>query len=99
MERSEAIIFPFPLALRDLLSAATAFEAQFLITPCIHLRGHVQLSGEVAAYYPDWTQVGGFDLELDLVGIGDPEEDEETFGWVVPCGPGEIRLSTANWHE
>jgi hypothetical protein len=65
------------------------------------MRGQVQGKGQQVHVFREWVEVGALDMELDLLGLNDPEyvvgensdEEEDGLRWVVPTGPGEYRLS------
>ena len=80
--------------------AAVLFVQQYGREVRIEVRGQVQGKGQQVHVFREWVEVGALDMELDLLGLNDPEyaaaddgEEEDGLRWVVSTGPGEYRLS------
>ncbi|MBV9258704.1 MAG: hypothetical protein JO215_11870, partial [Ktedonobacteraceae bacterium] len=57
--------------------AARHFGEQYQRVPWIEARGQVQLEQGERCVMREWQTVGMLDLELGLLGLGTPGDDEE----------------------
>ncbi len=89
---SESFIFSLPPTMRDIRTAADAFAAQYRGTVRISFRGRVLHDGGAQGIIAEWHRVGALDYELDLLGLGEGE-DEDKLLWVKGV-KGEVRLES-----
>ncbi|GHO60807.1 hypothetical protein KSB_92820 [Ktedonobacter robiniae] len=101
MRVSESVVLPLPRRVQMMVLAALLFVQQYGVGVKIEMRGQAQGKGQRVHVLREWGEVGALDMELDLLGLKDPEyaagenydEEEDGLRWVNPTGPGEYRLS------
>ena len=101
MRVSESVVLPLPRRMGVIVLAALLFTEQYGVGVKIEVRGQVQGKRQQVHVLREWVEVGALDMELDLLGLNDPEyaagenydEEEDGLRWVNPTGPGEYRLS------
>jgi hypothetical protein len=93
----ESVVLPLPDTVAMILLAAEFFSAQYHCATHMEIMGHVSLEGEEYAELLSWQHIVRVDQALGLLGLGCLEEDEpldeQALLWVVPTGPGKLRLS------
>ena len=82
-----------PERMRDLAKAAAYFGEQYACTTRIEVRGSVLSRKGKRVSISRWREVGMLDFDLDLLGLGSVEWDDEKLAWVQGTSATEVRLS------
>ncbi|GHO87121.1 hypothetical protein KSZ_51270 [Dictyobacter formicarum] len=93
-----------PRSARQIQRAVVAFQAQFQTACYLFVSGSLLPTGHTCLA-PTWLSVCRIDPELDLLAIGDPNEDttdaddENTLAWVAQTDHATLLLSSALPHH
>lgn len=93
IDSDEVIILPLPADITAMIAAANAYLDQYGIVAELAVRGTVKLEGGHIATISDWCSIARFDLDVGLIGFGDPDESDEELLWAFPLGPGELKVA------
>ena len=98
MHRDEQIHLPLPLPAGVISFAQNAFARQFGCWCVLSVQGPLLLSTGEHAVATTWLSISHLDAELDLIGLGDPDqdEDEKELQWVAPEPGALLRLATTS---
>jgi hypothetical protein len=89
----ETVILPLPDRIRDISAAAYYFEAQYRCKARTEIKGFVQMETGALYHMKQWRTIIAKDFEYGMIGLGHDGDDERTLLWVIPWGPGKMRLS------
>jgi hypothetical protein len=90
--RRETVILPLPTTIQEIRLAADRFLHQYGCQPRIDIRGSILLENGEPCPIPQWHRIVRFDSELEIVGLGEKEDDIELL-WVSPA-TGELRITS-----
>ena len=82
-----------PERMSDLAKAAAYFGEQYECTTRIEARGRVTDEWDRSLRIPTWREVGMLDFDLDLLGLGEVDWEDEQLAWVRGTRSTEVRLS------
>jgi hypothetical protein len=95
----EIVILPLPTRVAEIRYAAARYEQQHQVRVLLQVQGHVTREHGGPYAIRHWQTVGDMDLDLDLIGLGVVGADWEQLAWVIPSGPGKLRLSPLSDEE
>ena len=93
MKRYESVILHLPGHARAIRRAADLFAAQYGGV-LMQMRGSVLTEHGLRYGIQDWIPIVSLDLDLDILGLGEPGNSDEDLLWVLPTDSAELRLST-----
>lgn len=94
--REEQVVLPLPMTAGAICLAVEVFKQQFGSECHVYCQGHVTIETGELCEIVGWARVGCPGDELDLLGIGGVEgdEEEEALAWVCPTQACRLLLST-----